>query len=100
MALHVLKFGGTSVADLARMESVAKVVRNEIQEGNQVVVVVSAMAGITDQLVGFSKALCPNQDNAEHDVVASAGEQVTSGLLSLALQKTGLKARSFLSWQI
>jgi aspartate kinase len=100
MALNVLKFGGTSVANLARLEHVAQVVRQEMLNGNQVVVVVSAMAGITDQLVGYSQALCPHDPTAEHDVVASAGEQVTAGLLALALKKAGMKARSFLSWQI
>lgn len=100
MALNVLKFGGTSVANLARLEHVAQVVRQEMLNGNQVVVVVSAMAGITDQLIGYSQALCPHEPTAEHDVVASAGEQVTAGLLALALKKAGMKARSFLSWQI
>ncbi len=100
MALYVLKFGGTSVANLARLEHVAQVVRQEMLNGNQVVVVVSAMAGITDQLVGYSQALCPHEPTPEHDVVASAGEQVTAGLLALALKKAGMKARSFLSWQI
>lgn len=100
MALYVLKFGGTSVSNLARLEHVAQVVRQEILNGNKVVVVVSAMAGITDQLVGYSQALCPNEPTQEHDVVSSAGEQVTAGLLALALKKAGLKARSFLGWQI
>ncbi len=100
MALNVLKFGGTSVANLARLEHVAQVVRQEMLNGNQVVVVVSAMAGITDQLIGYSQALCPHEPTPEHDVVASAGEQVTAGLLALALRKAGMKARSFLSWQI
>ena len=100
MALNVLKFGGTSVANLARLEHVAQVVRQEMLNGNQVVVVVSAMAGITDQLVGYSQALCPHEPTPEHDVVASAGEQVTAGLLALALKKAGMKARSFLSWQV
>lgn len=100
MALNVLKFGGTSVADLARLENVANIVRAEIMQGNQVVVVVSAMAGTTDHLVGYSQALSPNKTTEEHDVVASAGEQVTAGLCSLALQKNGLKAQSLLAWQI
>lgn len=100
MALYVLKFGGTSVANLARLERAAQVIRQEVLDGNQVVAVVSAMAGITDQLVGYSQALCPNEPSAEHDVVASAGEQVTAGLLALALKKAGMKARSFLAWQI
>ena len=100
MALFVLKFGGTSVANLARLEHVAKVIHQEIINGNQVAVVVSAMAGITDQMVGYCQALCPNEQTPEHDVVASAGEQVTAGLLALSLKKIGIKARSYLSWQI
>jgi aspartate kinase len=100
MALHVLKFGGTSVADLARLEHVARVVRSELMDGNQVVVVVSAMAGTTDHLVGYSKALSPNAVSSEHDVVASAGEQVTAGLCALALKKIGIKAQSMLAWQV
>ncbi len=100
MALYILKFGGTSVANLARLEHVTKVVHQEIINGNKVVVVVSAMAGITDQMVGYCQALCPHEATPEHDVVASAGEQVTAGLLALALKKIGLKARSYLAWQI
>lgn len=100
MALYVLKFGGTSVADLARLEHVANIVRSELLDGNQVVVVVSAMAGTTDHLVGYSKALSPNILTPEHDVVASAGEQVTAGLCALALKKTGIKSQSMLAWQI
>lgn len=100
MALYVLKFGGTSVANLARLEHVAQVICQEILNGNQVVAVVSAMAGITDQLVGYSQALCPHEPTSEHDVVSSAGEQVTAGLLALALRKAGMKSRSFMSWQI
>lgn len=100
MALHVLKFGGTSVANLARLEHVAKVIHQEIVNGNQVAVVVSAMAGITDQMVGYCQALCPHEPTVEHDVVASAGEQVTAGLLALSLKKNGVKARSYLAWQI
>ncbi len=100
MALYVLKFGGTSVANLARLEHAARVIHQETSNGNQVVAVVSAMAGITDQLVSYSQALCPQEQTVEHDVVASAGEQVTAGLLALALKKIGVKARSFLAWQI
>lgn len=100
MALYILKFGGTSVANLARLEHAAQVIRQETLNGNQVVAVVSAMAGITDQLVGYAQALCPHEPTPEHDVVASAGEQVTAGLLALALKKAGMKARSLLAWQI
>lgn len=100
MALHVLKFGGTSVADLARLDNVSKIVQSHLMQGNQVVVVVSAMAGTTDHLIGYSQALCPNFTTEEHDVVASAGEQVTAGLCALALRKNGIESQSLLAWQI
>lgn len=100
MARYVLKFGGTSVANITRLEHVAEIVKKEIEAGNQIAVVVSAMAGNTNELVGYAHSLCPHQATLEHDVVLAAGEQITSGLLALALQALGLKARSFLSWQI
>ncbi len=100
MARLVLKFGGTSVANVMRLEHVAEIVKKEAEAGHQVVVVVSAMAGITNELVSYVNALCPSKVTPEHDVVLSSGEQVTSGLLALALQRLGLKSRSYLSWQI
>ncbi|MBY0463008.1 MAG: aspartate kinase [Alphaproteobacteria bacterium] len=100
MARYVLKFGGTSVANTTRLEHVAEIVKQEIETGNQIAVVVSAMAGSTNELVGYTHSLCPHQTTLEHDVVLAAGEQITSGLLALALQGLGLRARSFLSWQI
>jgi len=100
MARYVLKFGGTSVANLARLEHVAEIIKQQAQLRNQLVVVVSAMAGITNELVGYAHSLCPHQATPEHDVVLSAGEQIATGLLVLALQNLGLKARSFLAWQI
>lgn len=100
MARYVLKFGGTSVANITRLEHVAEIVKQEIEAGNQIAVVVSAMAGNTNELVGYAHSLCPHQATLEHDVVFAAGEQITSGLLALALQALGLKARSFLAWQI
>ena len=96
----VQKFGGTSVADIARLENVALRVKREVDQGHQVAVVVSAMAGVTNQLVGYTKAFSNIQNSPEHDAVISTGEQITTGLLALALQQLGLAARSFMGWQI
>ncbi len=120
MARIVQKFGGTSVAGIDRIRSVALRVKREVDSGSQVAVVVSAMAGTTNQLVGWSAeasvakpppgapepaAPLPGaglglEDGREYDVVVAAGEQVTAGLLALALQALGLKARSWLGWQV
>ena len=100
MAKIVMKFGGTSVADLDRIRHVADLVAGEVKAGNQVAVVVSAMAGTTNRLVGWVKDLDPLYDPTEYDVVVAAGEQVTCGLLAVALRAKGLKARSWLGWQM
>jgi aspartate kinase len=100
MARIVMKFGGTSMAGIERIRSVAARVRREVDAGNQVAVVVSAMAGETDRLVGFCREASPLYDPREYDVVVSAGEQVTSGLLAIALQAIGVPARSWLGWQL
>lgn len=100
MVYLVQKFGGTSVADLGRIQHVAQTVLQEVQAGYQVVVVVSAMAGVTNQLVTWTQEACPGGDRGESDMVLASGEQVTAGLLALALQNLGLKARSWLGWQI
>ena len=100
MSRIVMKFGGTSVADLDRIRAVAERVKNEVDLGNQVSVFVSAMAGTTDQLVKWVEEISPLHDAREYDTVVSAGEQVTSGLLALALQDIGVPARSWLGWQI
>jgi aspartate kinase len=103
MALIVQKFGGTSVADLDRIRNVARRVKKEIDQGNEVAVIVSAMAGVTNQLVGFVQQLSPlltRSANEEYDAVVSSGEQVTSGLLALCLQEMGVPARSWQGWQI
>ena len=100
MALIVQKFGGTSVSHLGPIRRVARRVKAELDAGNQVAVVVSAMAGVTDQLVGWTRDIAPNCDTAEYDVVVSSGEQVTSGLVALALQRLGIDARSWLGWQL
>jgi len=96
----VMKFGGTSLADVARIQAVAERVKREIDAGHQVAVVVSAMAGTTNQLVGWTNAVAPLHDAREYDTVVAAGEQINSGLLALALQERGISARSWQGWQI
>jgi len=100
MALIVAKFGGTSVADIERIEIAAEKVARERANGHKVVVVVSAMSGVTNQLVGYCDAISPMYDLREYDAVVSSGEQVTAGLMAMALQKRQLAARSWLGWQI
>ncbi|MCX8134213.1 MAG: aspartate kinase [Roseococcus sp.] len=100
MARIVMKFGGTSVADLDRIRNVAARVKREVEAGHQVAVVVSAMAGATNQLVKWCQDLSPLHDAREYDVVVATGEQVTIGLLAIALQAIGVEARSWMGWQI
>jgi aspartate kinase len=100
MARIVMKFGGTSVADLARIRTVADRVKREVDAGQQVAVVVSAMAGVTNQLVGWCQELSALHDAREYDAVVATGEQVTAGLLAIALQNLGVEARSWQGWQI
>lgn len=100
MALIVQKFGGTSVADMGRIASAARLVESEVAKGNKVAVVVSAMAGETNKLVKYISTISPTSDMKEYDTVVAAGEQVTAGLMALELQKVGLKARSWLGWQV
>ena len=100
MARLVMKFGGTSVADLDRIRKVAERVKREVEAGHEVAVVVSAMAGTTNQLVAWCQQLSPLHDAREYDVVVSTGEQVTAGLLAIALQSIGVDARSWMGWQI
>ena len=100
MTRIVMKFGGTSMAGIERIRAVAARVKREADAGNQVAVVVSAMAGETDRLVGFCREASALYDPREYDVVVSAGEQITSGLLAIALQAAGVKARSWQGWQL
>jgi aspartate kinase len=100
MARIVMKFGGTSMAGIERIRNVASRVKAEVAAGNQVAVVVSAMAGETDRLVGFCREASPLADPREYDVVVAAGEQITSGLLAITLQAMGCPARSWLGWQL
>jgi aspartate kinase len=95
-----MKFGGTSVGDIERIKNAAAKVAAEIQRGNKVAVVVSAMAGVTDQLIGYCRAISPRYDRREHDAVVASGEQVTAGLMSMALHQRGLNARSWQGWQL
>jgi aspartate kinase len=95
-----MKFGGTSVADVERIRAVANRVKREVDGGAEVAVVVSAMAGATNQLVDWTRAISRFHDAREYDVVVASGEQVTSGLTALALQELGIPARSWLGWQV
>ncbi|MEY4880314.1 MAG: hypothetical protein RJB62_1783, partial [Pseudomonadota bacterium] len=100
MAKIVMKFGGTSVGDVNRIRNVARIVKSEVDNGHQVAVVVSAMAGETNKLVGWTKELSPLHDAREYDTIVAAGEQITAGLLAVALSAIGVSARSWLGWQI
>ena len=95
-----MKFGGTSVADLDRIRNVAARVKRAVEAGDQVAVVVSAMAGVTNQLVGYCQQLSPLFDAREYDAVVATGEQVTAGLTAIALQELGQDARSWQGWQV
>ncbi len=100
MARIVMKFGGTSLADIERIQNVARRVKRQVDRGDEVAVVVSAMAGVTNQLVGWVNQVSPLHDAREYDVVVATGEQVTVGLLALALHELQVSARSWLGWQI
>ncbi len=100
MARLVMKFGGTSLADVGRIAHVARHVKREAQAGHEVVVVVSAMSGATDALVRLTSEASALHDAREYDVVVATGEQVTAGLLAITLQGLGVSARSWLGWQI
>ncbi|MBU8542983.1 MULTISPECIES: aspartate kinase [Roseomonadaceae] len=100
MARIVMKFGGTSVADLDRIRNVAQRVKREVEAGHEVAVVVSAMSGVTNQLVKWCQELSPLYDAREYDTVVATGEQVTIGLLAIALQTVGVDARSWQGWQV
>jgi aspartate kinase len=100
MALLVMKFGGTSVGDIDRIRNVARHVQREVNANNQCAVVVSAMAGHTNQLVAWTKEASALHDAREYDAVVASGEQVTSGLLAIVLQSMGVQARSWQGWQV
>jgi aspartate kinase len=100
MSFVVMKFGGTSVANIDRIRNVARHVKREIDAGNKVAVVVSAMAGATNQLVTWVREASALHDAREYDAVVATGEQVTAGLLAIVLQSLGVQARSWQGWQI
>jgi aspartate kinase len=100
MARIVMKFGGTSVADLDCIRNVARRVKREVEAGHEIAVVVSAMSGVTNQLVAWVNQMAPLYDAREYDAVVATGEQVTSGLTALALQQIGVDARSWQGWQL
>jgi aspartate kinase len=100
MARLVMKFGGSSVADIDHIRNVARHVKREVDAGHEVAVVVSAMAGATNKLVDFCRAAAPLHDQREYDTVVASGEQVTSGLLAIALKAMGVAARSWQGWQL
>ena len=95
-----MKFGGTSMAGIERIRHVANLVKREVERGNEVAVVVSAMAGETDRLVQLCREAASLYDPREYDVVVASGEQVTSGLLAITLQGMGVNARSYMTWQL
>src|ERR1700674_2895208 len=100
MARLVMKFGGTSVADLNRIRNVARHVKREVDAGHEVAVVVSAMSGTTDQLVAWCRESSMLHDAREYDAVVASGEQVTAGLLAIVLEGIGVNARSWQGWQL
>ena len=100
MPLLVMKFGGTSVADLDRIANAAQKVQREVERGYDVIVIVSAMSGKTNELVGWVEKTSPLYDAREYDAVVSSGENVTAGLMALRLQEMGVPARSWQGWQV
>lgn len=100
MPLLVMKFGGTSVADLARIENAAQKVQREVERGYDVIVIVSAMSGKTNEMVGWVEQTSKLYDAREYDAVVSSGENVTAGLMALRLQEMGVPARSWQGWQV
>src|SRR5437868_3730441 len=100
MSRLVMKFGGTSVADIDRIRNVARHVKREVDAGHEVAVIVSAMSGTTNRLVEWCQAASPLHDAKEYDAVVASGEQVTAGLLAITLQSLGVPARSWQGWQL
>jgi len=100
MPLLVMKFGGTSVADLARIKNAAQKVKREVERGYDVIVIVSAMSGKTNELVGWVEHTSPLFDAREYDAIVSSGENVTAGLMALTLQEMDVPARSWQGWQV
>ena len=100
MKKKVLKFGGTSVGSIDRIQHVANIIKSEVEAGNKIIAVVSAMAGKTNELIKYSQAIDKNFDKRELDVLLSTGEQITSSLLAGALVNLNIKSKSWMNWQI
>ena len=100
MARIVMKFGGTSVASVERIRHAARHVKREVDAGNEVAVVVSAMSGKTNELVAWVNESSPLHDAREYDAVVASGEQVTAGLMAIVLGEMGIQSRSFMGWQV
>ena len=100
MARIVVKFGGTSVATVERIRQAARHVKREVDAGHEVTVVVSAMSGKTNELVGWVNEASPLHDAREYDAVVASGEQVTAGLMAIVLSEMGVQSRSFSGWQV
>ncbi len=100
MGRLVMKFGGTSLADVERIRNVARHVEREVKAGHEVAVVVSAMAGTTDKLVAWCREAAHVHDAREYDAIVASGEQITAGLLAIVLQDMGIPARSWQGWQV
>src|SRR5215510_9641230 len=100
MSRLVMKFGGTSVADVERIRNVARHVKREVDAGHEVAVIVSAMSGKTNELVAWAKDAAPLHDAREYDAIVASGEQVTAGLLAIVLENMGVNARSWQGWQL
>lgn len=100
MGILVQKYGGTSVGTLDRINSVAKRIKTSIEQGHQVVIVVSAMAGVTNQLVSYANSVHSYEGDREYDVIISSGEQIAAGLIAMSLKNLGLDAKSYMAWQL
>ena len=100
MTKKVLKFGGTSIGSIERIMHAAKIIKNEHTKGNQLIVIISAMSGKTNELIKLSQSISKNFIKRELDVLLASGEQVTSALMAGALNELGIKSKSMLSWQI
>ena len=100
MSLIVQKFGGTSVADVNHIKNAAAKTAYECKKGHQVIVVVSAMAGVTNRLIELANIITSTHNSREHDVILSSGEQTSAGLMALAIKELGFKASTLLGWQI
>ena len=95
-----LKFGGTSVGNIEKIKKVANIVKKKHEEGNEIIVIVSAMSGVTNELIKKSQSISKNFDSKELDVLLSSGEQISSSLLSGAIIDSGIKAKSWMGWQV